>query len=341
VVTTLLNVEGKSLTEVTLRLRNHAQPFMRVELAQGASLLSAEVEGEKVKPVQGSDGSRVPLLRAGFRPSGSYTVSFVILNSGASFGKSGSYEMGLPKVDIPVSLLRWEVFLPDRLQVKQFEGNALPTESWPPGDRDLAMASDDESAVVGPAPGELNLARLEAGQLGGIVFDPNGAMVVNATVTVTDENTGSTQSTVTDAQGRWAVFGLRTGVVRVRVEAQGFKSSEYHQLDFNASRSTLISSHLEVAGAAEQITVQGTARIDRESRSAQIDRESRRLQQEIAKSQQAQINAPSSNVINFQRKVAGILPVRVEVPRAGKSYRFVRPLILEEETTIKFRYRLK
>ena len=55
------------LTEVTLRVRNHAQPFVKVELPAGAQLLSAEVEGERVKPVQGADGSRVPLLRAGIQ----------------------------------------------------------------------------------------------------------------------------------------------------------------------------------------------------------------------------------------------------------------------------------
>ena len=45
--------------------------------------------------------------------------------------------------------------------------------------------------------------------------------------------------------------------------------------------------------------------------------------------------------MNLQRRVAGILPVRVEVPRSGKSYRFVRPLVLEEETRITFQYKSK
>src|SRR5712671_6673377 len=49
-ITTLTNVEGKSLTEVTLRVRNHSQPYVKVELPKGATLLSAEVEGERVKP---------------------------------------------------------------------------------------------------------------------------------------------------------------------------------------------------------------------------------------------------------------------------------------------------
>ena len=71
-VTTLTNVEGRSLTEVTLRVRNHAQPFMKVELPAGAQLFTAEVEGERVKPVLGDDGTRVPLLRAGLDSSKPY-----------------------------------------------------------------------------------------------------------------------------------------------------------------------------------------------------------------------------------------------------------------------------
>ena len=49
--------------------------------------------------------------------------------------------------------------------------------------------------------------------------------------------------------------------------------------------------------------------------------------------------APSENVVNMQRKVAGVLPVRIDMPRAGTSYRFVRPLVLDEQTTVSLRYK--
>lgn len=86
-VTTMVTSEGKSLTEVKLTLKNQAQPFLKVSLPAGATILSAEVAGERVKPVQGADGNRVPLLRPGFRPNGSYTVSFVFMHSGTPFAK--------------------------------------------------------------------------------------------------------------------------------------------------------------------------------------------------------------------------------------------------------------
>jgi hypothetical protein len=39
--------------------------------------------------------------------------------------------------------------------------------------------------------------------------------------------------------------------------------------------------------------------------------------------------------------VAGVLPVRIDVPRAGAAYRFVRPLVLDEPTRVSFDYRTK
>ena len=129
--TTLVTSEGKSLTEIRLVLKNRAQPFLKVLLPQGASILSAEVAGERVKPVQGPDGNRVPLLRPGFRTMDSYTVSLVFMHSGAPFAKKGGAELSLPNMDIPISLLNWEVFLPERYKVKDFGGDVIAANRVP------------------------------------------------------------------------------------------------------------------------------------------------------------------------------------------------------------------
>jgi hypothetical protein len=96
IVTTMVTSEGKSLTEVKIVLRNQAQPFLKIGLPAGSSILSADVAGEKVKPVEGSDGTRIPFLRPGFRPSDSYSVSFVFLHSGDPFANKGGGELVLP-----------------------------------------------------------------------------------------------------------------------------------------------------------------------------------------------------------------------------------------------------
>lgn len=332
-ITTLINVEGKSLTEVTLKVRNHAQPFVKVELPQGANLLSAEVEGEKVKPVQGADGSRVPLLRAGFRPAGAYTVSFVYLSSGLPFAKSGAYELSLPKLDVPVNLVLWEVFLPERLDVKQFGGNALSASLIALAAQNLPVSSaeeyyeKDQNALM---PNDLELGRLEAGQIGGVVVDPQGAVIAGARVTVVNPQNGATQTATSDAEGRWVVSGVQPGPVRVKVDSQGFSSFQ-QELNFEPSHSARLGVTLNVAASGEVVSVTAGAE--------SLDKDNRKREDQARRAQLAQLNAPSQNVFSLQRKVAGILPVRVDVPRAGKSYRFVRPLVVGEETRITFQYR--
>jgi hypothetical protein len=50
-------------------------------------------------------------------------------------------------------------------------------------------------------------------------------------------------------------------------------------------------------------------------------------------------NNASANVLDLQKRVAGVLPVRIDVPRAGNSYRFERALVLDEETKVTFSYK--
>jgi hypothetical protein len=205
VVTTLVTSEGKTLTEVRLTLKNQAQPFLKVALPQGAGILSAEVAGETVKPVQGADGNRVPLLRPGFRTTDAYDVSFVFMHSGAPFAKKGGSELSLPQMDVPINLL------------------------------DCTR------------PIENNLT-------------------------------------------------------------------------------------LDVGAAAENVEV---------TASTSDLRESERARRDAKKQAQLAPQAASMNVINLQRRVAGVLPVALDVPRAGTSFRFVRPLVLNEETKVTFAYKSK
>ena len=334
-ITTLTNIEGKSLTEVTLRVRNHAQPFVKVELPAGAQLLSAEVEGERVKPVVGPDGSRVPLLRVGLNSSGAYTVSFVYLSSGGRFAKNGGYEMTLPKLDIPVNVLTWEVSLPDRLEVRQFGGNALAAELFPAAAQTAILDgidyADEKDANAWLQTGE-GIESLTAGQVGGIIVDPNGAVVANASITVVNKQTGASQTTQSDGEGHWVVSGVQPGPVTVTVASPGFSNFQ-QEFAIDASRPARLGTTLQPGSVSATVQVTGDGPIN--------GREVEKLEAQVRTRQLAQLNAPSPNVFSLQRRVAGILPVHVDVPRSGKSYRFVRPLVMEEETKITFQYKSK
>jgi len=333
-ITTLTNIEGKALTEVSLRVRNHAQPFVRVELPAGAQILSAEVEGQRVKPVVGTDGSRVPLLRTGLNSSEAYSVSFVYLTSGDRFAKSGLYGMSLPKLDIPVNILTWEVSLPDRVEVRQFGGNALAAELFPAAAQNFVASNDsfereDDSTVWA----RNDLSSLEAGQIGGIITDANGAVVPNAQVTVTNKQTGTTRSARSDGDGKWVISGADAGPVHVTVGSPGFKDAQ-QDMELLASAPARLGTTLEPGGITETVTVTATQNNITEKSISSLEINARQVQQ-------LQLLAPSQNVASLQRRVSGVFPVKIDVPRAGRSYKFVRPLVMDEETRVTFQYKAR
>jgi hypothetical protein len=332
VVTTLVTTEGRSLTEVKLTIKNQVQPFLKVELPAGASIVSADVAGEKVKPVEGADGQRVPLLRPGFRPIGSYEVSFVFMHSGAPFAKKGGSEISLPKMDVPITVLQWEVFLPEQYKVKDFGGDALDANLLPAFETLDGISSLNLYAKIstGAAGDRIETLQLLPGQLGGYIVDPSGAMISNARVNVTQLDTGATRTAVTDYSGRWIVSSMPSGRVKITASMPGFNTT-VRDLTYDANYPASYSIALQLGGVAQTVEVQSD---DRMLETIPLDREMKKKQAQVS-------NAASSNVLDLQRRVSGVLPVRVDVPRAGNSYSFVRPLVLDEETKLTFTYKTK
>ncbi len=335
-VTTLVTTEGRSLTEVKLTVKNQVQPFLKVELPTGASIVTAEVAGEKVKPVEGADGQRVPLLRPGFRPVDSYEVSFVFMHSGAPFAKKGGSEISLPKMDVPITVLQWEVFLPEQYKVKDFGGDALAANLLPLSFQGFATVgyitgSFQAGVGVGGSVGDrIAPLQLLPGQLGGYIIDASGATLANAQVNVTQLDTGAVRTAATDYSGRWIVSSMPSGRVKITATSPGFNTT-VRNINYDANYPTTYNFDLRVSSAAETVEVLANDQ----------SKESRRIERDLKDREAAASNSASNNVLNLQRRVSGVLPVRVDVPRAGSSYSFVRPLVLDEETKITFTYKTK
>ncbi len=339
VVTTLVTTEGRSLTEIKLTIKNQAQPFLKVALPAGASILFAEVAGEKVKPVEGPDGNRVPLLRAGFRPIDSYTVSFVFMHSGAPFAKKGGSDLSLPKMDVPINLLQWEVFLPEQYKVKDFGGDAIAANLLPASSRDVSGAEEfGQLSTFGRVPAVTNyeMVSLLPDQLGGIIVDPSAAVVPNAQVTVTHLDTGAVRTVMTDNSGRWIVSNLSSGRVKIAATAPGFKQYVIQGI-YDGSRPLPINFALNVGSVSESVEVTAS-NLPLNGRNY-INLEA--IQRDARKNAEKQQQVASANVFSLQQRISGVLPVRVDVPRAGNSYNFVRPLVLDEETKVTFTYKSK
>jgi hypothetical protein len=178
--------------------------------------------------------------------------------------------------------------------------------------------------------------------MGGYVTDPSGATVGNARVTITSLDNGGTRTVATDGQGHWVVAGMTSGNFKAKVEMDGFKTSLF-DLSYDANQPSMYSFPLNVASASESVEVSAQAlQIQADSSAIHGNlydvpmngRNSARLHAGLSNPAGA-----SANVINLQKRVAGVLPVAITVPRTGTSFAFVRPLVLDEETKVTFSYK--
>jgi len=71
----------------------------------------------------------------------------------------------------------------------------------------------------------LALAQTDTARLIGTITDPSGAVVPNANVTVTDQDTGRTVTVPTNGSGEYTLNALSAGKYHIQVKAQGFKTA--------------------------------------------------------------------------------------------------------------------
>jgi hypothetical protein len=110
--------------------------------------------------------------------------------------------------------------------------------------------------------------------------------------------------------------GVPAGPVTITAQLNGFSSQG---LSFvSTGQPQEVNFVMRVASVEETITVSGESPRSEEAR---------------------KVVEPSQNVINLQRRAAGVLPVRIDVPRAGTSHQFVKPLVVDQETVVRFRYK--
>src|SRR5581483_4771359 len=97
------------------------------------------------------------------------------------------------------------------------------------------------------------------GSILGTVTDPQGAAVVGAKVTVTDQNKGTTQTTTTNESGNYSVTHLIPDSYSIKVEAQGFKTSEQKDVTVLADAGARADLKLELGSTTEAVEVTAEA----------------------------------------------------------------------------------
>ena len=157
------------------------------------------------------------------------------------------------------------------------------------------------------------------GQIQGRATDVAGSVVPGVTIELAVGNVH--RGAVTGADGMYLVSDLPSGVATISAQLAGFRTTS-SSFDFDRA-SKRVDVVMAVAALEETVTVTGE--------STDVRAKAREIQKAP--------EPPSQNVLNLQRRAAGVLPVRIDVPRAGVSHQFVKPLVVDQETVVRLQYK--
>ncbi|HKR15157.1 MAG TPA: carboxypeptidase regulatory-like domain-containing protein [Pyrinomonadaceae bacterium] len=98
-------------------------------------------------------------------------------------------------------------------------------------------------------------AQRQTGELRGRVLDQLGGLIVGATVTATEQATGSAKTTASTENGNFSFTGLPPGKYQVQAQMTGFGDYVNKEVNIAVGPATILDIQLIVAGRADQVAV--------------------------------------------------------------------------------------
>src|SRR5579871_4287886 len=99
------------------------------------------------------------------------------------------------------------------------------------------------------------LAQQETGSVIGTVSDPSGLSVAGAEVTVKNQSTAATYTSVTDSTGLWRAPQLNPGLYDISVAAKGFSTLLRKDVEVRVADRLRVDFTLQVGSVAETVNV--------------------------------------------------------------------------------------
>jgi hypothetical protein len=131
----------------------------------------------------------------------------------------------------------------------------------------------------------------------GTVTDASGAAVPNATITLTNTDTGLARSTATNSTGSYSAPELGIGHYNLKVEAPGFKTYEQTGITLNVNDTIRADVSLQVGEVKESVTVEASA--------VQVQSQTNEVSQAITATQVSQLSTNGRNVLQLAMLVPG------------------------------------
>jgi len=99
------------------------------------------------------------------------------------------------------------------------------------------------------------IAQSDRGALAGTITDSTGAVVPNATITVTGVDTGTVYNAVSSSSGDYRIQDMVLGAYNIKVVAAGFKTAESTGVVIQVNTVTSLDVTVSVGNATETVTV--------------------------------------------------------------------------------------
>jgi hypothetical protein len=152
----LITKEGKLLVEARYAVRNNQRNFLKITLPPGATLWSASLAGNPVRPGQSPDGSvLLPLEKShAGEESPEFAVEIVYISRGTTWNDKGQFKLALPALDLPISRTGLLVYHPPLFKVTPEPGSFRPEAYQEPTSRALGPPpASIMASTSGGAPG--------------------------------------------------------------------------------------------------------------------------------------------------------------------------------------------
>jgi hypothetical protein len=147
------------------------------------------------------------------------------------------------------------------------------------------------------------------GEIAGLVTDPSGAVVADATVNLTNPATGDKKSVATTGAGTYRFVALPVGTYTLEISAKGFKGVKVNNVVVSVAATSTHDVKLELGGASEQVTVEAGTQL--------VQTEEAAISQLIDRRVWENMPLEARNPNDFINLVAGAVPEQI----AGGTFR--------------------
>lgn len=115
--------DGKEISSVDLLIKNNGKHFLTFEPPKSAKIRSVEVNGEPVKPMEGAGDTILIPINCEKSGDESFPIRFVWQRENSKLKSRGELELISGKIDLPISRIFWQIYLPEYYKFKKFKGN--------------------------------------------------------------------------------------------------------------------------------------------------------------------------------------------------------------------------